>query len=206
MGQRGVPSSRSGPAACVIDCEGRGRGVRFHNSETAEAVLEGFTIRNGERVNGGAILCRSASPTILNCVLANNQSREGGGLYSFGGNPTISNCVISENSSLRGAGLMFHGGSPTVTDCEITGNWLFGTAGGGGMNNANSDPTVTNCTFSENSGDFGAWPIRDRPFRAHARKAAQCRGVMQPFRRADHRLGRHAADIDAGAADHAVAD
>ncbi len=74
--------SETGPAACVINCEHVGRGFYFHNGETAAAVLEGFTIRNGNTViwNGGAIRCVSASPTILKCVRANTVSRTGGGV------------------------------------------------------------------------------------------------------------------------------
>ena len=147
--------SENGPASCVIDCEGDGRGFHFHNGETAAAVLGGFTIRNGNVgfEAGGAILCESAGPTILSCVLTTNLAWQGGGLFSSSGHPSISNCTISENGALRGGGLMFRAGNATVADCAIVGNWLFGTASGGGMyTSARSDPTVTNCTFTSNTG------------------------------------------------------
>ncbi|MBN2053840.1 hypothetical protein JW905_02885 [bacterium] len=40
-------ASENGPACCIIDCEGQGPGVVFDWEEGKNAVLEGFTIRNG---------------------------------------------------------------------------------------------------------------------------------------------------------------
>ncbi|HVP13683.1 MAG TPA: hypothetical protein VMV94_21085, partial [Phycisphaerae bacterium] len=37
--------SANGPASCIIDCEGEGRGFYFHSGETAEAEVDGFTVR-----------------------------------------------------------------------------------------------------------------------------------------------------------------
>ncbi len=103
--------SENGPTACINECENDGRGFYFHNGESADAVLEGFTIRNGNvgDEQGGGILCESASPTLLNCVLTRNQSREGGGLFSSGGSPTISNCTKYPNMGGR-AGRSHRGG------------------------------------------------------------------------------------------------
>jgi hypothetical protein len=55
----------------------------------------------------------------------------------------------------RGAGMYNAAGSPTVTRCTFTENTAFGVgAGGGGMlNAAASNPTVIDCTFSANSAE-----------------------------------------------------
>ena len=49
----------------------------------------------------------------------------------------------------RGGGMWNNGGSPTVTNCTFRGN--SGDYGSGMGNRNNSSPTVTNCTFSGNS-------------------------------------------------------
>src|SRR5262245_7882264 len=74
-GRRIVLRSENGPQNCIIDCEGRNRAFRFHRGETAQSVLEGFTIQNGriENDNGGAILCTGSSPTIRNCIFRSNE-------------------------------------------------------------------------------------------------------------------------------------
>ncbi len=68
---------------------------------------------------------------------------------------TITGGDLGINAS--GAGMRIDGSSPTVTNCTFTGN----TGGsGGGMLNVESSATVTNCTFSDNSAAFfggGMW-------------------------------------------------
>ena len=46
--------SESGPTQTIIDCEGMGRGFYFHSRETKDAVLKGFTIKNGSP--GGSLV------------------------------------------------------------------------------------------------------------------------------------------------------
>jgi parallel beta-helix repeat protein/predicted outer membrane repeat protein len=53
-----------------------------------------------------------------------------------------------------GGGMYNANSSPTVTNCTFSGNTNFFT--GGGMYNDDSSPTVTNCTFSDNLGGDGA--------------------------------------------------
>jgi len=53
-----IRSACGDPDRCVIDCEGQGRGFRFHGGETSESILEGVTIRDGYVTDyGGAISC-----------------------------------------------------------------------------------------------------------------------------------------------------
>ncbi|MCH9021547.1 MAG: hypothetical protein IID32_02145 [Planctomycetes bacterium] len=51
-----------------------------------------------------------------------------------------------------GGGMFNNGASPTVTNCTFSENTA---TGGGGIYNLTSSPTVTNCTFSGNSASFG---------------------------------------------------
>jgi len=74
-------------------------------------------------------------------------------------NPIISNCIFSGNSAY---GRLGYGGgiannidsSPTVTNCSFTNNTTK-NIGGGMHNDDNSSPTVTNCTFTSNSAIYG---------------------------------------------------
>ena len=51
-----------------------------------------------------------------------------------------------------GAGIYNDGGNPTLTNCTFSNN--SASTWGGGMFNANSNPTLINCTFSNNYADY----------------------------------------------------
>jgi hypothetical protein len=78
--------SENGPENCVIDGQGRARGIIFRGGETSDTVLSGFTIANcsagGEQGggNGGCILCKSSSPVIVNCIITGNRAARRGGI------------------------------------------------------------------------------------------------------------------------------
>jgi len=76
LGKAITVKSENGPENCIINCQGssdyRRRGFYFHNGESSNSVLDGFTIMNGYAVYGGGIYCDGASPTIINNVIANN--------------------------------------------------------------------------------------------------------------------------------------
>ncbi len=92
--------SENGPDGCIIDCESEGRGFYFHNGETSEAVVEGFTITNGDADVGGGIHCYVSSPTIKDCTITNGTAGSlGGGISAAGANPIISNCTITGNTA-----------------------------------------------------------------------------------------------------------
>jgi len=104
--------------------------VTFSNSEDESCVLSGFTITDA---NNG-IYCSGASPTIVNCSIADNVSA-GIKLY-MGSNPTISNCIIAGNGNSGVAMFKFTAGrtilvnSPTIVNCTIVGNSEIGISEG----------------------------------------------------------------------------
>jgi hypothetical protein len=103
---------------------------------SADATIDGFTIRNGRSTTGGAIYCSQSSPKISHNIIRDNLANKstvggvGGGIYSQNGSPIISNNVICANvaeaySSQRpgaGAGIYSYNGSPVITNNTITGN------------------------------------------------------------------------------------
>ncbi len=144
LGKAVVLRSSSGASQTTIDGQSVRRGIMCGFGETAETRIEGFTITNCQAIwfdqdddgqadagedDGGGITCWSSSPTIVNCIIANNHApSSGGGIYSS------------------------NGSSPTVTGCTFTGNWTE-TGSGGGLYAGEGDLTITNCSFSNNTAE-----------------------------------------------------
>ncbi len=155
--------SEAGPELTVIDCEGSGRGFYFHSGENVAAVVEGFTVTNGEVGIGigGGMYCSGSSPTVRGCIFSVNTANYGGGMGCDDSSPTVSGCTFSENTAEYGltepgGGGMYCGSysSPTVSNCTFSGN--SGNQSGGGMDcYYYSSPTVSNCTFIGNSAGSG---------------------------------------------------
>jgi len=125
-------ASTSGPALTILDGNHAISVVKFETGETAGAVLDGFTIRNGVGTpHGGGIYCDNASPTITNCILRDNSSQTGGGMYILGGGSvTITDCIfqgnqVSSDLGGSGGGIYFSGDSLNVLHCTFAGNEIM---------------------------------------------------------------------------------
>jgi len=146
-----VRSENDDPEACIIDCEGEGRGFYLHSDETTESVVKGFTITGAD---SSGIYCSNSSPTITNCTIEGNTAKShGGGIYCiYDSNPAITNCTIADNTAYfyDGGGIYCsYRSSPTITNCTITGNTAKG--GGGGIYcHSSAAPTITNCAITGN--------------------------------------------------------
>ncbi|MBM3241857.1 right-handed parallel beta-helix repeat-containing protein [Candidatus Poribacteria bacterium] len=175
--------SQNGAEHTIIDCEHKDktRGFYFHSGETSEAVVDGFTIRNGKADNGGGIYCyNNSSPTITNNIITANEADNGGGIYCIDSSPGITNNDITGNSVKYGGGIYcYYNSSPTIKNNTITGNSAqYGGGGlecissspaiqnniisgnstndpGGGIDCNNSSPTITNNTITANSAAYG---------------------------------------------------
>ncbi|OGO12498.1 MAG: hypothetical protein A2Y53_01815 [Chloroflexi bacterium RBG_16_47_49] len=105
LGKNIVLKSYSGPEVTIIDGNASGSVVTLHGGENQNAVLDGFTIRNGYAPNGGGIYCyNGVSPTIINNIITQNTATsEGGGIAARNASfPTIRNNIISENTAFSG--------------------------------------------------------------------------------------------------------
>ncbi len=155
--------SENGPDNCIIDCENDGRGFYFHNDETADALVDGFTITNGNVGTdaGGAVVCAATSPIISNCVIVGNVAASGGGIYCYDGAPTITSCTITGNTATHpqrgGGGVRGFATSPTIADCTITDNVAAGqyAIGGGIFCERPGTLTIDNCTIAGNTAPDG---------------------------------------------------
>jgi hypothetical protein len=167
--------SEDGPNTCVIDCQGskddRHRGFFFHSGETADSVLQGFTITGGFVYNkGGAIYCCRSSPSIRDSIIIRNTAREGGGIACLDSGVTVSGCMITDNLATTcihywsedgcfgsGGGVAiindYDTGGAELAHCIVTGNRASRYSGGiccGG------NAALVGCTISGNrTGESG---------------------------------------------------
>lgn len=144
-------SASGRPAGCVIDCQGAGRGFNFHTAETGASVVKGLTIRNGYAADyGGGVYCSGASPSILNCVIADCEADvRGGGIYGVNAQPVVNGCVISGNTAQYGGGVAYWSQGGDFWNDLFTGNSAdYGDA----VYLSGPDIHVRSCTFDTNYG------------------------------------------------------
>jgi parallel beta-helix repeat protein len=105
----------------VIRAVGGGSVVTFGPGTPSDAVIDGFSVEGGNAMLGGGILCESASPTVMNCVIEGNTAVDrGAGIFCDNGSaPVITNCALVSNT---GGGLGCQYSSPTIVNCRIEGN------------------------------------------------------------------------------------
>jgi hypothetical protein len=129
--------SEQGPAVTVIDGNRAGSVVTFSSGETRNAVLEGFTVRNGANAfSGGGVLIQNSAPTVLGNWILNNGACSGAGIYSYFSSPLIKGNTISRNyvyacSGASGLGVYVGGDSAAeLIENVITENSGFADGGG----------------------------------------------------------------------------
>jgi LruC domain-containing protein len=149
--------SINGSAAATID----GNNVtKCFEINHADAVLDGFTIRNGKNISsfGGGVNIKNGG-TVRNCTIRNNVARDGGGV-AIDDAGLLENCYITGNiadenlshSNGYGGGVRLLNGG-TVRNCEITHNISYKY--GGGLNIWNAG-TVYNCVIAQNQAPYGS--------------------------------------------------
>ena len=115
------------PETTIIDGGESDTVVKFISGETNGAILDGFTIKNGEATNGGGINCNNnSSPIIRNCIILENVASDyGGGINSYNASPTIINTIIAKNEAYNGGAISCSGTSSleiinsTITDNKV---------------------------------------------------------------------------------------
>ena len=171
MGKSITVHGVDGPIKTIIDGDRAGSVVTYSGGETEEAVLDGFTLRNGSGTFiilapfigfgsyvGGGIYLENSSPTITNCMITNNYAYLGGGLYLRASSPTITNSMIVRNRATGlahgGGGLYLEDSSPTITHCTVGSN--FAGQYGGAIFCDNASPRITNSILWGDSAIYGS--------------------------------------------------
>ena len=108
---------------------------------------------------GGGLYLYDSSAAIINCKISQNNMEygfAGGGIFCRLSNPTIKDCSITDNFAENGCGIYCgYYSSPKIINCLISRNkpeWYhYGYSKGGGIFCAGSNPTINNCTITENT-------------------------------------------------------
>ncbi|MEZ2348164.1 Ig-like domain repeat protein [Terriglobus sp. RCC_193] len=152
-------TSSDGPATTILDGSSTGPVVAFGSGETSQAILSGFTIRNGSgsgpsNIGGGGVYIHYASPTIQNNIFTDNACTS----INAQGSPTITGNTITRTHTYnpvsqctyRGTAILLYGGSRAhATRNTIIGN----TESGNGtiLVWASEDAVIENNIFRNNS-------------------------------------------------------
>ncbi len=145
--------------------------IMFCSGETSNAVIQGFTIQNGQgwknaynRWLGGGIMCIAASPTIThNIIRQNSVAHNGGGLCGIneGSDPsdvTVTYNTFTANTASGGGAMMFAESAPVISYNDIVGNFAADSTYlcmGGGIWTYKCASTITHNTIRENTAALG---------------------------------------------------
>jgi hypothetical protein len=157
-GKNIVVVSVAGPQTTIIDAGHTNRVATITGSLGRSAVLQGFTLRNG---NGGLYL-NGASVTIYNNIIQSNiLCGSGMGIDVEFCSPLIVSNIIAGNSQKtgcsgdNGAGLLIGGAAAAeIVHNIITNNYTLGD-GGGIQLNASGTPTIRENFIGWNNGNHG---------------------------------------------------
>ena len=139
----------------ILDGNAGGSVVTASYAGGRTGCIDGFTIRNGNGLNGGGIHCGGSSPAISNnTITANSASSSGGGIYCANSSE-ISNNIITGNSTNGDGGGIYSGStsSSTISNNDITVNRASDC--GGGIYCYNSSSVISNNTITANDAPFG---------------------------------------------------
>ena len=143
--------SDSGAEVTILDGGRAGPVVTFAGGESDQAVLNGFSIVNGDAESGGGILCQGSSPIITDCRIAGNSAGLGGGVLFSSSRATIMYSTIADNlaDAFSGGGIACTGSAdPMIINCDVLRNSAADS--GGGVFSDLSMPWIMNSRIADN--------------------------------------------------------
>lgn len=154
--------SETGRDDTILDGE-RTRRVILCDEVDASTSIVGFTITQGRASGdwpegmGGGIYCSESSPTVENCLFAENTSdQEGGGMLCWpDSHPVIRDCIFVHNRSQlkRGGGIAVYTSTPTMANCIFVEN-VAGESGGA-VSCGDGSATISGSLFRDNRARWG---------------------------------------------------
>ncbi len=143
--------SMEGAENTIINGNQNGSVVNFQSNETRNAVLDGFTLKNGQANSGGAIYCNDSQPTLKNLVITENESTNlGAGIFCQNANPRIEYVLIFDNySGNSGGGILCMTSAPILQNVTFYNNTAANT--GGSVSAFSSEPSIINSIIWNNS-------------------------------------------------------
>jgi hypothetical protein len=109
-------------------------------------------------LGGGMYNDEASNPQLSDVIFKANTAEHGGGMCNFGNsNPYLERVSFLENAAWRGGGIYSDGSSPTLFNVLFWANEAVGyNSLGGGMYNRGNMPVLINVTFSANIADDGS--------------------------------------------------
>ncbi len=115
----------------IIDGNQQGSVVTFENDETNEAILMGFTIKNGSGYDtspygscGGGIFINFSSPSLKYLLIKNNTASAGGGIHFSSTNAILEALTLRDNHAFfSGGGIKIGRLPPDPMNSNITFNY-----------------------------------------------------------------------------------
>ncbi|MGA1844630.1 MAG: choice-of-anchor Q domain-containing protein, partial [bacterium] len=144
-----IRSASPAIAYCTVQGNSAEYGAGIYYQESSSGQIAYCVISNNTaHINAGGIFCHTSSPAITNCTIRGNiaETGYGGGMRINSASPTLINCVIADNHAIgengRAGGICLSSASPLITHCTIGMN---SAAGGGGIYSSNefSAPSIT---------------------------------------------------------------
>lgn len=158
LGKAITVTSEQGPDLTIIDGNEIDSVVTFNSGEWLSSIIDGFTIQNGNAVEGGGIYCSTSSPTITNNRILDNYARDGGGIIciEYSNSIIVGNAIHSNIATEHGGGIWVHKNScPIIEKNLIMENTaaLIGEHGGqgGGIGCHLSRPIISNNRIIHNA-------------------------------------------------------
>jgi len=107
---------------------------------------------------GGGIINGGSTLTLTNCEFRSNKAGDtGGGMHNAWHSVLmLRGCVFTNNEAGRAGGMYNDASTLTLTDCVFINNESSYGSGGGIYNDNDSNSTLLNCIFSENSA-YSQW-------------------------------------------------
>jgi len=152
--------SYAGRAITILDGDYTDRVVTFDSGETSSAILEGFTVMQGELVygEGAGIYITNASPTLrrLN-VQGNLANSAGGGIYANNTTAAWHDLRIDSNevtgTSGQGAGVYLYASTVDMSQVMFSANVLYTNSSKGvGLAAVSSTVNLEDVVFKYNEG------------------------------------------------------
>ncbi len=149
-------SSESSPLiqdCTIVDNSAGGIGGGLFCRDYSNATITNSEITGNDAEHGGGVYIYNSTPHLTGCLITENYGDHNGGVYFDNDSAGIlESCIIARNSSIdQGGGLHFASSSEEalIKNCLIIGNITQNY--GGGAQCWYSNPTLLNCTLSENS-------------------------------------------------------
>ncbi len=127
----------------------------FEILSNVTVTLNHLTLKDNTANCGGGAIMNKGNLTLNNCTFNNNRAYDvGGAVYnSTEGVLIADNCIFSNNNAPSGAGaLVCHGKSTSISNCTFEEN---SSQFGGAIYN-NSQTSIKDCIFNKNGYNFGS--------------------------------------------------